>query len=413
MKENELDTYQLRPAYLYRCKRIAVILPIGYSLEVLRNAKLLAQALLVGSRKCNEEANIVFAHLDNNEFYTEADFSDMDSKISRRSFKWKTLSASESRRAMRYAGHHGWEPMSKRYLVPDDGIKQLLDCDLWIFISDQLAYPILPIRPYLLIVDNYLQRYFPIMPHGKDQRFLDAARKSRGVLVTTEFTRQDALQYAGINKSSVFKVPMLVPDFSSEKISQCNLEYKYFLWKTNASIHKNHENAIKALDIYYRELNGQLKCRVTEERVTHTRSIDMPHLKFIRNKISENKVLQENINWQGELSNSEYKQQLASAQFLWHPAKIDNGTFSVIEATYVGIPSLSSDYPAMREIDQTFSLNMNWMNADDPQQMAKQLKWMELNISKCQEQLPTIQDLQKMNVESMAKEYWEVVRECL
>ncbi len=402
-----------RPDLLKKQKRIAVIVPVGYRGGSLRGTKLLAEALLLGSYEADEATDIVLVHLDNNELYSEADFSDMDTRISRRSFKWKILSADEARRAMRYAGHEGWEPVSAQYMVPDDGIRQLLDCDLWLFISDRLTHPLLPIRPYMLMVYDYLQRYIPILPHGADQPFIEAARKALRVLVTTEFTRQDALQYAGINESSVCKVPMLTPDFSSLVTSQNNTEDNYFIWTTNAALHKNHVNAIKALDIYYRELDGQLRCRVTGVNTGNMLSMDMPHLKSMAKLIDESKILQENIHWQNELSDTEYKQQLSSAQFLWHAGRIDNGTFSVIEAAYLGVPSLSSDYPAMREIDQQFGLNINWMDAGDPQQMAAQLKWMELNVSTCRSQLPTLVGLQKQNIKNLAKQYWDIVRECL
>lgn len=402
-----------RPDMLKKRKRIAVIVPAGYRGGSLRGAKLLAEALLLGSDEANEAADIVFVHLDNNELYSEADFSDIDTRISRRSFKWKILSAEEARRAMRYAGHDEWEPVSAQYMVPDDGIRQLLDCDLWMFISDRLTHPLLPVRPYMLMLYDYLQRYVPILPHGADQSYIDAARKALRVLVTTEFTRQDALQYAGINDVSVCKVPMLVPDFSSSVTSKNSSKDKYFIWTTNANIHKNHEYAIRALDIYYRELGGQFHCRVTGVNTGNMLSSDMPHLKLIAKFIDESKILQENINWQNELSDTEYKQQLSSAQFLWHAGRIDNGTFSVIEAAYLGVPSLSSDYPAMREIDQQFGLNITWMDAGDPQQMAEQLKWMELNASICHLQLPTVVSLQKQNVKNLAKQYWDIVRECL
>ena len=45
------------------------------------------------------------------------------------------------------------------YQAPDDGISQFMDCDLWIVISDRLRLPLLPVRPYLLMVYDYLQRY--------------------------------------------------------------------------------------------------------------------------------------------------------------------------------------------------------------------------------------------------------------
>ena len=47
-----------------------------------------------------------------------------------------------------------------------------------------------------------------------------------------------------------------------------------------------------------------------------------------------------------------------NTKFLWHPATIDNGTFSVIEAAHLKVPSLSSGYPAMKEINEQYNLSL-------------------------------------------------------
>ncbi len=95
-------------------------------------------------------------------------------------------------------------------------MRQFLDCDLWLVISDRLPLPLLPIRPYILLVHDYLQRY---LPHGSglaENLFLQAARLAERVLATTRFTEGDARQYAGIDPKKVARVPMLVPQFEPE-----------------------------------------------------------------------------------------------------------------------------------------------------------------------------------------------------
>ena len=51
---------------------------------------------------------------------------------------------------MTYAGFEAWRPAAEEYAIPDDGMRQFLDCDLWLVISDRLSHPLLPIRPYIL-----------------------------------------------------------------------------------------------------------------------------------------------------------------------------------------------------------------------------------------------------------------------
>jgi glycosyltransferase involved in cell wall biosynthesis len=397
-------------------KRIAVILPIGYRGDSLRSAKLLAQAIYLGSRMAEEATDVIFVHLDDADSYSDEEFADLYPEIKRRTFNWKMLSAPEARRAMRYAGHTNWEPQAKQYQVVDDGIKQLQDCDLWIVISDRINAPILPLRPCIHMIYDYLQRYVPILPHGADQSFLDAARHAEKVLVTTKFTQQDAMQYAGLPSDKVIKVPMLTPDFSTSFPDAPSSALTYFIWTTNLAPHKNHEKALKALKAlkwYYDELDGQLNCHVTGVNTGNFLKSTLAHLASAISLVNGSKTLRQRVQWLGELNDKDYQRTLANAAFLWHVGSIDNGTFSVIEAASLGVPALSSDYPAIREIDQQFELNLAWMNADDPKTMAKQLKHIEKSQKIQRTLLPSKQQLAQQNVENLAGDYWKVVRECL
>lgn len=395
-----------RPARRTRT-RIAVILPVAYRGGSLRGIKLLAQALHEGSRQYQEAADIVLLYPDDGERPVQEMVSDLAPGIQYRTFRWKTLAADEARRAMRYAGHEAWEPDAAQYQVPDDGIRQLLDCDLWLVVSDRLSMPLLPVRPSMLMVYDYLQRYVPILPHGADQPFLDAARCAERVLVTTEFTRQDALQYAGVAAHKVCRVPMLVPDFSGAVPAPASHGVDYFVWTTNAALHKNHQHALAALNIYYEELDGRLDCLVT--------GVDSRRVAGLLSgqRHQARAALDAHVHWLGELPDRSYRQCLAGARFLWHAASMDNGPFAVVEAAYLGVPALSSDYPAMREMDARFALQMAWMDASSPEDMAGQLKKMEQTAITMREVLPAVCQLQQQHVGNLAGEYWKVVRECL
>lgn len=416
--ELELDSWRAEQAARPRVKthkRVAVILPLSYRGGSLRGAVQLAKALYTGSRKWGEDADVVFIHLDDPNCYPDEEFADFPDSIARRPFSWKTLPAAEARRAMRYAGFQGWEPSSDNYIVPDDGVRQLVDCDLWLIVSDRLSYPVLPLKPIVLMVYDYLQRYEDLLSHGADIPFLYAARTAEKVLVTTEFTRQDALQYAGVEARKVSKVPMLAPEFSIQRsaVRAKQSNRPYFIWTTNAAPHKNHRHAAEALKIYYEELNGQWDCRVTGVNTKEMLSSKLPHLRCMAELFERSKSLRKRVKWMGELPDTQYRRLLAQASFLWHAGRIDNGTFSVIEAACVGVPSLSSDYPAMREIDIQFSLNLVWMNHDSPRNMAEQLKRMELEAMDRRDSLPTEAQLHAKRLERNAGAYWQEIRECL
>jgi glycosyltransferase involved in cell wall biosynthesis len=394
-------------------KRIAVVVPVEYRGGSLRGAKLLAEAIHLGSENAGEPAEVVFVHLDGEDKYTSDDFEDLAEGVRRRAFNWKILDQASARRAMVYAGNEGWEPEFDRYAIPDDGINQLLDCDIWVFISDRLENPLLPIRPTFYMVFDYLQRYESILPHGADRDFLRTVRKSQGVFVTTNFTGKDASQYAGMPANKVHKVPMLAPFFAEAPLKVSKNRGKYFLWTTNASAHKNHQNAFRALKIYYEEMDGELRCAISGVNTAKMLKSSVAHLKASSTIVNSSHALMDSIDWLGELSEADYKRQVYNAAFVWHAGKIDNGTFSVVEAASLGVPGLSSDYPPMREINAQFSLNLLWMNSSSPRDMAEKLKEMEQSHFSRIANLPSAEVLASQGVENLAADYWRVVRKCL
>ena len=392
--------------------RIAIILPVPYRGGSLRATQLLAKALLIGSQQQNDSVEIVLGHLDDPAYDDQSVFADLPSAIKRRSFQWRRMSNEESTRALIYEKRQ--QTLTKPcYLVPDDGMQQFIDCKVWIIISDRLESPLLPIRPYLLMCYDYIQRYQSIFSNDINQQCLSVAHNAMSVLVTTEFTKKDAIQFAGLMANKVHKVPMLAPNFTAQASQSNTQEAPYFIWTTNLAPHKNHINAFRALQIYYETYEGQWKCKITGVNTDSILNNDRPHLAPLQALYNNSRLLKNNIDILGELSDSLYQSTLQNAQCLWHPTIVDNGTFSVIEAAYLNTPSLSNDYPAMHEIDQQFSLNLSWMNANNPENMASCLKNMELHSTTYRKNLPSKAQLETQSVEKLAHQYWTILREYL
>lgn len=414
LEKNKAD----KPIVTRSKTRIAVILPVVYRGGSLRGAKLLAQAIEAGARQAGQDVEVVLAHLNDPASYPDEEFADLPPSIMRRPYNWRILGQEAAYRAMTYAGLE--RPLAAaNYLVPDDGIKEFMDCDLWIIISDHLSDPLLPVRPYVLMVYDYLQRYESLLPEEFNQKTISAAHAAERVFVTTEFTRQDAIQFAGLSGRKVCKLPMLAPVFpaphipAADSISHIQEDRRYFMWTTNLAPHKNHENALKALRIYYEELDGRLECRISGVNSKDMLKSDLPHLKPLRDIVAASNILKRRLKLPGELPDREYQKQLRGSVFLWYAGRIDNVTFSVVEAACLGVPALSSDYPAMREIDAQFGLNLFWMDADSPADMAEKLKTMETETALLRERLPDTRRLMSQSFEQLAGAYWQAVRECL
>jgi glycosyltransferase involved in cell wall biosynthesis len=401
-----------------RRPRVGIVLPVPYRGGTLRSAKLLAQAVWSGSRQCSEEVDVVLAYAaaeERSPSRREPDEWDADlpAFISRRTFKWQVLDPESARRAMHFAGHPDWIPRALRYVIPDDGMHVLSDCALWIIVSDRLPQHLLPIRPYLLVVYDYVQRYDAQFAAGSDEICLGVARLAERVLVTTRFTERDALVYAGVAPNKVERIPMLVPEFPAVQAAGTDEKRPYFLWTTNLGAHKNHFNAMTALRRYYERLDGRLDCRISGVDSADLLKGGTPHLEPLRELVSQSPKLSRRLGILGELPEDLYREELAGASFLWHPARIDNGTLTVVEAAAMGVPSLSSKYPTMEEMNEKFDLNLMWMDPHQPNDMASGLKWMEEHANEVRTRLPSEEELAKHGVERVAAAVWKVVRECL
>jgi glycosyltransferase involved in cell wall biosynthesis len=394
-------------------QRVAVIIPVDYRGGTLRAAKMIAEAIDIGSRQAGEAVDVVLAHLDDPVAYRDEDFHDLPNSIQRRSFRWNKLSLDQARRAAFFYGNLARMPTASTYQVPDDSIQQFLDCDFWLFISDRLEHPLLELRPYGLVVFDYLIRYEKLHSEAVYQPFLDSARRAERVFVTTEFTRRDAIAFAGVSKERIIRLPILAPIFDRKNSpSLARPKRPFFLWTTNLAPHKNHENAFRALAHYYDVLGGKLRCVITGVGTEKLKSPDNA-LYGSAELFRQSSRLKRNLKILGELPDALYQATLAQAEFLWHAGRIDNGTFTVVEAAQLGVPSLSSDYPAMREFDETFSLNLQWADPADPRSMAEGLKRMEMDAKEFGGRLPSTERLADHSLERLAGAYWNAVKKCL
>ncbi|NJR20116.1 MAG: hypothetical protein HC777_00475 [Hyphomonadaceae bacterium] len=141
-------------------KRIGVILPIEYRGGTLRAAKYVANALLIGSQQDGAETEIVFAYRGDNNFYKESEFSDLNPGIRRRAFNWKELNYKEAKNVMSLRGHASWRHNTTKYCMPIDGAADFIECDAWVIVSDRQPCPMLPLKPIIVVIYDYLQRYF-------------------------------------------------------------------------------------------------------------------------------------------------------------------------------------------------------------------------------------------------------------
>ncbi|QIL01450.1 glycosyltransferase family 4 protein [Sphingomonas sinipercae] len=285
-------------------------------------------------------------------------------------------------------------------------------------------------KPFAVYIADMIQRYVPeiysdqgsdysVPPWKMDRHQRASVKLANCVFSTTEQTRNDVLHYGGVAPDRTMLFPMFAMDVAEQQerdagranrsafqvrdlVSQSQVTVepgKYFLWVTNAAAHKNHVNALRALRHYYEGLGGELTCLmcgpVTDMLIPKKPVIQVGDKKKKKGKKKTSDVLpyhqrvfKEVENWTdynrhikvlGYTSDQAYLSLLRDAKFLWHNVIYDNGTFSIIEASSVGTPVASSDYPQIRFIDKSFGVGSTFFDAHDPVDAANKLRWMEQN----------------------------------
>ncbi len=395
-------------------KTIGVFLPVGYRGGSLNGAKNIAKMLHLGSRQEGEPVNVIFSCVAN-EYNIQEDFADLlELGISVSETHWKQVSKQQVEIMLKLSGEN--QPLTHpEYTIPTQGVSNFNECDFWFIVSDRVAKPLAPIKPYGMMIYDYIQRYVPQIfdPAFSDAHFISTARHAQFVFATTPTTLNDTIQYAGLSPYRTHLAPMEF-DTLDYPASNRKIADHYFLWPTNTTPHKNHVNAIKALDIYYRKLDGKLKVVMTgpgTDVFNHSAdAVERPYLREVIMAMHEYPMVKDNLIIVGNLTKGDYISTLQSAKFLWHPAIIDNGTYAVVEAAYYGIPALSSNYPQMNFMNKRFNLDLNFCESTQPENMALQLKMMEEQYQTKQQHLPKKEFLDQFGYKKIAPEFWNLIR---
>lgn len=423
-----------------RNKKIGIILTKAYKGGVLEFTKRFIGALHREILKHGAQVELVFAHIDDESYDLNDTFASLrESGIAIRTIGLREMKLTEVNRMLSMAGYlpknfHGVKEIPTG-IVYDDGIHMLMDCDYLINMTYRSGsyQPILPVYPFAVVAHDFIDRYSPIGENfskikssdddddenqkktkkqiAEEKKFAEEnneeivgkfiryrrevgpnminARNADRVFVTSDPGKTDAIQFAMVNKDNVVKLPLLYELIATKaefrKNSKEN-DKKYFLWTSNASKHKNHINALKAISEYYRK-GGTLKCIMIGD---FTQYFDpdsefkdpfdediMNYMLSVRKFISENEQLRNNIDFMGYQTEDVYRKLIQDAAFLIHPGFADNGNGGAIDAACFGVPTLSNDYPAMQYLSDYANIDCQFTDFNDADKASDELIWME------------------------------------
>ena len=402
-------------------KKIAVILPQPYLGGVLDYTLRLVKCIVLGAAERGDDVSVVLGYPEDAVFDNKNYFKKVtELGVSLRPFSWLTKTTDWMRKTYQLMGVP--DSFAKDSCVLGDGIDYFEDCDCLIFTADRIPGALYSSHPYVVVAHDYIQRYLPKMFRGYyEYPFIEAARKAEAVFVTTPATRADAVQYAGIEEEKILLTPLMfdlmpIPDATSQT-KRMKPEKNYFLWSTNIAEHKNHLCALRGLADYYHK-GGKLACAITgvntelfDVRNSEKKFGDKltPYVKEVRQMIEKDEELRSNIYIKGNLPKEHYAKLLQKAKFVFHPGYADNGNGTAIDAACLGVPTICSDYPAMRYIDVYVGINAHFFDPFDEDSICQALLDGEASCVEYAKGIPTRDHLKAFTVEETYSEIYEII----
>lgn len=412
-------------------RKIAVLIPAEYKGGVLEYSVNLIKALKRGNQKCGLTWNFVLGYLKGSGYEDESWFREIQEEgIEIREYVWEEFYTKRLQSMMDILEMPGTAKIKSQF-IPNDSIRFFEDCDYFFFTSNHVPKNLCIMKPYFVILHDYIDRYNPI--HSNNCNF-EFVRKAERCFTTTFSTKVDAVQYAGISDDKIQLLPLFFSAVRKTKIAE-EKAMKYFIWPTNVSKHKNHIKMLLALEKYYAR-GGKLKCYMTGSETksfSYTDSVEIDKVNKIYSKaeannsvhkqerdlytfevrkiILRNDHLRKNIVIKGELPFDNYIELLEDAAFMIHPGYADNGNGAAFFASMLSVPVLSNDYWPMRNMDAEMKLNMLFFDISDTECVVERMLYAEKNNAELKSKLPGYEELLQHTIEdeSLCKAIFKIV----
>ncbi len=405
-----------------KTKRVAVIMPDAYKGGVLDYSLRFCRSIKQGANDNHDRCEVTFVYPDNVILDDNLEIEELSKEgiglrrfnAEYRDYEWID----------KYFGTKGYGnnpqciTIDGKVCVLKDGMNDMEDFDYAFITSDQspLIAPLFLNIPHAIVAHDYIQRYVPnVITDEFDFIKLVNQRNADYVLVTSEPSMRDAFTYAGLRDDMVILSPYLLEAYSCDTLPESN-ESNYFIWSTNISKHKNHINALKALKKYYLD-GGKLNCYITGantecfESDANLAEVAADYVKEVRAIIESDDNLKNRIVIKGNMPKDKYLSLLKNASFVFHPGYGDNGNASIYDASVMGIPGLSSDYPAMRYLSEFVGVPIHYMNPFDIKDISRALEDMECNCKNYKKDMPGLDKIKEADYHSKGKLLYSIVKE--
>lgn len=239
------------------------------------------------------------------------------------------------------------------YLMPKDNAHNYTDFDYWLFLNDDLEWPIAPIKPYGIFVENLADRFYETLSILKVSNYKNAAF----LFTSSEQTKMDLVKYLGIENEKISVVPYI---FSNEKKHTELDNMNYILLEIDAKKKKQIEQLVKIISEYYRISTKTTKLKIHFNGDQNVKSI----IDYYREQIEKDE-LDNKVDLYGELNQVEYEMLYANASMVMFPHNLKNLTWKITKAMQYGKKIALKPYPFIKEIDENFNYNFAYIDSSE------------------------------------------------
>jgi glycosyltransferase involved in cell wall biosynthesis len=265
-----------------------------------------------------------------------------------------------------------------------------LEADAWLALVDRFPLPLLPARPYGVVVYDMIQR---VVPEAFDTVFFRSMKvgmrptlhAAQRILVTSPQTRADVIEEYDLDPERVTLAPLACNPqrrFGGLTPSPFAAAREPFILNTsNLSRHKGIETLLRG----YARLKNRLGsscpqlvvCGVWTERFSASAETahDPPECQAVR-RLMQDLGLHEGreVAFLGFVHDNELLDLYQRCAAVVNAALYDNGSFLLTEGAYFGRRCVSSFYPAVQYLCRRFQVPVRFYLAGDAEALAATLQ---------------------------------------
>lgn len=260
-----------------------------------------------------------------------------------------------------------------------------LDADVWLALSDRFPLPLLPARPYAVVVHDMIHRHVPeafgsAFFRNLHRGMTPTLRHAEAILTTSPSTRRDVVAAYGIAAERVLLLPLACEPrrrFERLPTGLVPLPRRDFILNvTNASPHKGADLMLQSYAALKQRLGSRTPLLVLCGINTHYLSARCPASGpgfWTRCREWQRRlglVEGRDVVFLGPVTDIELKDLYQRCQAVVNAARYDNGTYCLIEAAWFGKPAVSTRYPAVEDLVHRFGLPVRFAPLDDAEALA-------------------------------------------